>query len=141
MISRTRWTAMLVLLAVLLVGTTCGVVLGRVAEDIAWLSFRPDRGAAPGERGDHAMDAGAIDGGDEEEFLEGLDLSRAQNDAVARLLEDRDDQLEAYWEGKLPEIEALIDSNRAAIRGLLPPDHRAAYDRWVARQREESSRP
>lgn len=137
MISGTRRTAMLVLLSVLLVGTTCGVVLGRAVEDMAWLSFQPERGAARGHRGDRAMDAGAIDGGDEEEFLERLDLSRAQKDAVARLLEDRDDQLEAYWEGRLPEIEALIDANRAAIRGLLTPDHRAAYDRWLARQRED----
>jgi len=136
MISRTRRTAMLVLLAVLLVGTTCGVVLEEVADGMFWSSRQADRGAAPRHRADRATD-----GGDEEEFFESLGLSRAQKDAVERLLEDRDDQLAAYWEGKLPEIEALIDANRAAIRGLLTPDHRAAYDRWVVRQREESSSP
>lgn len=136
MISRTRRTAILVLLAVLLVGITCGVVLEDFADDIVWPSLQADRAAAPKPRANRAMDGGA-----EEEYLESLGLSDAQNDAVERLLEVREDQLEAYWEGKLPEIEALIDSNRAAIRDLLTPDRRTAYDRWVARQREESPRP
>jgi hypothetical protein len=45
------------------------------------------------------------------------------------------------WAGKMPEIEALIDSTRTEIRSLLSPEQREAYERWVARQRAPAPNP
>jgi hypothetical protein len=129
MISGPRRTAMLVILAVFLVGIASGVAIKGIADDMGVGSSRPDRDASPGYKVDHPTS------GREEDFIESLGLPKAQEKAVERLLEEREDRLEAYWEGKLPEIEALIDSSRVAIRNLLPPDARVAYDDWVARQR------
>ncbi|MGH7525577.1 MAG: hypothetical protein ACREMX_02620 [Gemmatimonadales bacterium] len=112
------------------------MVLEDAADAIDWPSFQADQGATPRHQADHPMDGGA-----EEEFLESLGLSGEQDEAVEHLLDEREHRLEAYWAGKLPEIEALIDSNRMAIRSLLTPDHRAAYDRWVVQQRAQTPRP
>jgi hypothetical protein len=71
----------------------------------------------------------------EEDFIESLGLPKMEEKALERLLDEREERLETYWEGKLPEIQALIDSSRVEIRSLLPPDARVAYDDWVARQR------
>lgn len=130
MTTRARRTAVLVLLAVFLAGGAAGWVLEEAAEDLDWPSFLTDRDR-PGNQGrDDPLDDDA-----EEAFLEGLGLSREQLEAVDQLLDRREDRLEAYWHGRLPEIEALVDSTRQEIRNLLTPDQRTAYDRWVRDQR------
>ena len=136
MVARARRNAVLILLAVFLVGGAAGVMMEDVVEDIDWPSFHAGREGDGPDRSNDPMDDDA-----EEEFLERLGISRAQRDAVDRLLDRREDRLEAYWEGRLPEIEALIDSTRAEIRSLLTPAQREAYDRWVARQRAPTPNP
>lgn len=130
MISRPRTTAALVLFAVLLVGIAAGWMLEEVADDVDWPSFGAARASGDGQTENDPTDAAA-----EEDFLEGLGLSRAQYKATDSLLDEREDWLEAYWAGKLPEIETLVDSTRTGIRNLLTPDQRESYDRWVAEQR------
>jgi hypothetical protein len=120
---------MLVLLAVMLTGIAAGVALKVIADDMGLGSSRPSRDDYPRYKVDHPMSGG------EEDFIESLGLPKSQEKAVERLLDEREERLEGYWEGKLPEIEALIDSSRVAIRNLLPPEARVAYDDWVARQR------
>jgi hypothetical protein len=128
--TKSRRTAVLVLLAVFLVGGAAGWVLEELADDLDWPSFLTDRDQNDAPDTDDLLDDDA-----EEAFLEGLGLSRDQLEAADRLLDQREDQLEAYWHGRLPEIEALVDSTRQQIRNLLTPDQRAAYDRWVRDQR------
>jgi hypothetical protein len=130
MMTKSRRTAVLVLLAVFLVGGAAGWVLEELADDLDWPSFLTDRDQNDAPDTDDLLDDDA-----EEAFLEGLGLSRDQLEAADRLLDQREDQLEAYWHGRLPEIEALVDSTRQQIRNLLTPDQRAAYDRWVRDQR------
>ena len=132
MSAKTRRTAVLVLLAVFLVGGVAGWVLEEVAEDVNWPTLRDDRPGAPGDGVDDPLDDDA-----EEDFLETLGLSREQLASVDRLLDEREDRLEAYWRTRLPEIQSVMDSTRAGIRNLLTPDQRAAYDRWVERQRTQ----
>ena len=130
MISGARRKAVLLLLLVFLAGGAAGVLLEDVVEDFDWPTFGAGR-TAEGEA--HGGDP--LDDDTEEHFLEGLGLSRPQRDSVDRLLDRREDRLEAYWAARLPDMERLIDSTRAEIRALLRPDQRDAYDRWIARQR------
>ena len=123
-----RRTAILLLLAVFLAGVAAGWVLEEVVDELDWPKQRSGSSAG-------APRGGTFDDDEEEEFLEGLGLTRAQRDAVDRLLDDAEDRLENYWKTKLPEIQGLLDSTRAGIRSLLTPEQRAAYDRWLAGQR------
>jgi hypothetical protein len=135
MVAGVRRKAALILLAVFLAGGVAGVLLEDVVDDLDWWPHvvrDPERNG----RSNDTMDDDA-----EEEFLEGLGLSRERLEAADRVLERREDRLEAYWAGKIPEIEALIDSTRMEIRGLLSPEQREEYDRWVARQRSPAPNP
>jgi hypothetical protein len=125
-----RRTAVLVLIAVFLAGGAAGWVLEEVMDDVHWPSRHAESQANRPDRNDDPLDEDA-----EEEFLDGLGLSRSQHKAVDRLLDQREERLEGYWARKVPEIEALIDSTRTRIRLLLTPEQRQAYDQWVARQR------
>lgn len=136
MISQTRRTAVLVLFAVFSVGVATGWILEEVVDDVDWPLFAVERDARDGHSEDDPMDDDA-----EQEFLEGLGLSPVQLDNVDRLLDEREDRLESYWAGRLPEIEVLVDSTRAEIRRLLTPVQQQAYDRWVVQQRLPTPNP
>ena len=136
MVARVRQKAILILVAVFLAGGVAGVMLEDVADDLDWSWTRAGRDAERHGRANDPMDDDA-----EEEFLEGLGLSRDRLEAVDRVLDRREDRLEAYWAGKIPEIEVLIDSTRMEIRSLLSPGQREVYDRWVARQRAPAPNP
>jgi hypothetical protein len=130
-----RRKAVLLLLVVFLAGGAAGMLLEDVVDDLRWPAWLG--GAEPhGARGGDPFDDDA-----EEDFLESLGLTGQQREAVDRLLDRREDRLEAYWSVRLPEMARLVDSTRAEIRALLTPDQRDAYDRWVARQRTPSSLP
>jgi hypothetical protein len=120
-----RRSAILALAAVFLVGLAGGAVLEEVVDDIDWPFVTHDGGDR--DRPDDPMDDDA-----EEAFFDRLGLPRDRREAVERALDAREDRLKRYWEGKIPELEALVDSSRAEIRMLLTPEQRAAYDRWVA---------
>jgi hypothetical protein len=130
MMTRPRRTAILVLLAVFLAGGLVGWVIDQVVDDGAWPSLERDHDD------DDDADADA-----EETFLEGLGLAPEQMRAADDLLEEREDRLEAYWSGRIPEIEAMVDSTRQEIRKLLTPDQRSAYDRWIEEQRGHTPVP
>jgi hypothetical protein len=136
MVAGARRKAVLILLAVFLAGGAAGVMLEDVVDDLDWLWTRAGRDAERHDRANDPMDDDA-----EEEFLKALGLSHDRLEAVDRVLDRREDRLEAYWAGKIPEIEALIDSTRMEIRSLLSPEQREVYDRWVARQRTPAPNP
>ena len=131
-----RRTAILLLLAVFLVGVAAGWVLEEVVDELDW----PGQSSGAG-RGDAPRGVGDFDEDEEEEFLESLGLTKAQLDAVDRLLDEGEDRIEEYWKGRLPEIEALLASTRDGIRRLLTSEQRAAYDRWLAGQRHPTTEP
>jgi len=136
MVAGVRRKAVLILLAVFLAGGLAGVLLEDVVDDLDWSWLHVARDTERHGRSNDPMDDDA-----EEDFLEGLGLSRERLEAADRVLDRREDRLEAYWAGKIPEIEALIDSTRMEIRGLLSPEQREQYDRWVARQRSPAPNP
>lgn len=121
-----RRKAVLVLLAVFLVGGAAGWVLEEVVDEIHWQDHRGEGGAPDRPDEDEPFDDDA-----EEDLLESLGLSRTQLDSVDHLLDRREDRLEEYWKSRLPDLQAIVDSSRQEIRSLLTPEQRAAYDRWI----------
>jgi hypothetical protein len=124
-----RRTAVLVLLTVFLVGGAAGWVLEEVVDEIHWPGRHGERSTP-----DRPDEEEPFDDDSEEDFLETLGLTRAQLDSVDHLLERREDRLENYWKSRLPDLEALVDSNRQEIRALLTPEQRTAYNRWLGTQ-------
>ena len=125
----TRRTAVLVLLAVFLVGTAAGWVAEEVADEIDW-SARYGNGETP----DQPDEDEPFDDDAEEDLLETLGLSRAQLDSVDHLLDRREDRLEDYWKSRLPDLQVIVDSSRQEIRAVLGPGQQIAYDRWLGAQ-------
>jgi Spy/CpxP family protein refolding chaperone len=117
-----RWRAVLALVMVFAAGLAGGAALEDIVDDID----RPVFAA-----GDHDDD----DDVSEETILANLDLSPEQRASIERMFETREDRLEAYWDRQLPDLEALIDSSRSEIRGILTPEQRTTYDSQLTRLR------
>ena len=64
-------------------------------------------------------------------LLAGLDLSDDQRHRAEAILERQEDRLEEYWEGRLPEIRAILDESYAEIRADLTPEQQVIFDRQV----------
>lgn len=119
-----RRSAIAALAAVFLVGLAGGVVLEEVVDDFDWSSAN--------HTNDRDQPDDPIDDDAEEAFFARLGLQADQRAAIERALDEREDRLERYWEGKIPELRALVDSSRAEIRLLLTPEQQSAYDRWIS---------
>jgi hypothetical protein len=111
-----------------------GWLLEEVVDDRGWPSLEMEHDDDDRGPGDHDP----LDDDAEEAFLKRLGLSAEQYREADRLLDEREDRLEAYWKGRIPEIEAMVDSTRQEIRKLLTPDQQAAYDRWIEEQRDHT---
>ena len=126
---RARWTAVAprrrALIALLLV-FAAGLAGGALLEDLVDEIDRPLFAAA-----DHDDE----DDFSEERLLRSLDLTGEQRSRVERAFAAREDRMETYWEGRLPELESMIDSSREDIRAILTPEQRAVYDSQLRRLR------
>jgi Spy/CpxP family protein refolding chaperone len=61
----------------------------------------------------------------------GLGLTSDQTRQIDAIVDRQEDQLEDYWESRMPEIQAILDKNYAEIRALLTPSQQALFDRRV----------
>ena len=110
---RARGIAALLLLTVFSVGALSGMALEE-ALGIDWFEFLD-------EDTDEAEDS----------LLVGLELSRDQRARAEEILERQEDRLEAYWEGRVPEIQGILQASYAEIRALLTPAQQGVFDRRV----------
>ena len=110
---RARAVAALLLLTVFAVGGLSGMALEE-ALGIDWFEFLD-------EDTDEAEDS----------LLVGLDLSREQRARAEEILERQEDRLEAYWEGRVPEIQGILQESYGEIRALLTPAQRGVFDQRV----------
>ena len=115
-----RWRAAVALVMVFAAGAAGGALLEDVVEDVDWPDF------AGRDHDDDLHDS-------EETVLANLDLTPEQRASIERLLEQREDRLESYWDARLPELEQLVDSSREEIRGFLSPQQRTIYDTHLTR--------
>ena len=115
-----RWRAALALAMVFVAGVAGGALIEDLADAVEDAVFTADHDD---------------DDESEEAFLKRLDLTASQREGVTRALHGREDRLEAYWDTQLPQMELLLDSSRNAIRALLTPSQREAYDTYIRRLR------
>jgi hypothetical protein len=64
-------------------------------------------------------------------LLEGLGLSAEQKTEAEKILEQREEDLESYWEKRLPEIGRIVGESNARIRLILTPEQQATFDSRV----------
>jgi hypothetical protein len=112
---RPQWKAILALVMVFAAGIAGGSLMEEIADDF-------DRPFA------EADDDNGRPAASEENILANLDLTAEQRAAIERVFESREKRLEAYWDGQLPGLEAVIDSSRQEVRTILTPAQRTAYD-------------
>jgi hypothetical protein len=117
-----RWKAILALVLVFAAGLAGGALVEDVADDFDRPLFAADR--------DDDDDDGGVS---EETLLANLDLTAEQRARIEQLFEAREDRLEAFWDGQLPQLQVVIDSSREEIRGVLTPAQRTVYDSQVPR--------
>ena len=111
--------AVLLLLAVFLGGMLVGVVSADYIEELPLPFMETDR-----DYDDDLEDV--IDA--EQRLLRRMNLPAEKQQAVERLLQQREDTLVAYWAERIPAMNELIESSRANIRALLDAEQRARYD-------------
>jgi hypothetical protein len=72
------------------------------------------------------------DEGDESDrLLAGLGLNADQEREADRILERQEDQLEEYWDSRLPEIRRILDEGYGEIRALLTAEQLPRFERRV----------
>ena len=67
----------------------------------------------------------------EDSLLVGLDLSGAQRASAEEILERQEDRLEAYWEGRIPEIQGIMEGSYAELGAILTPEQRPLLEARV----------
>jgi Spy/CpxP family protein refolding chaperone len=110
---RARAVAAMLLLTVFAVGALSGMALEE-ALGIDWFEFLD-------EDTDEAEDS----------LLVGLDLSREQRGRAEEILERQEERLEEYWQGRVPEIQGILQESYAEIGAVLTPEQRAVFDERV----------
>lgn len=73
-------------------------------------------------------------------IYDNLDLTADQQARIQSILEERKQQMAAFWDENGPRMEMIVDSARAEIRSVLTESQRAELDRRRAerkRQHEE----
>jgi hypothetical protein len=127
---RARWAAVAprrrALLTLLLVFGT-GLAAGALLEDLVDELDRPLFAADDRRDDDDELT--------EEKVLARLDLTADQRAGIERAFDAREDRLEEYWEGRLPELERVIEGSREEIRAMLTPAQRGVYDSQLTRLR------
>lgn len=64
----------------------------------------------------------------EDLLLAGMDLTREQRARAEDILEREEDQLEEYWESRIPEIQGMLRTTYAEIRAILTPAQQLIFD-------------
>ena len=117
-------SSVLALAVVFMTGMSVGVTMEDTIERIA----------VPGMPADRDLDDDLEDVLDaEERLVRELWLTTAQQRTVHRLIDERGARLEAYWDHRMPEMHAIIDSSRAEIRRALSAQQQPKYDEQIAR--------
>ena len=62
-------------------------------------------------------------------LLAGLGLNAEQEREADRILDRREDQLEEYWDSRLPEIRRILDEGYGEIRAILTAEQLPRFER------------
>jgi Spy/CpxP family protein refolding chaperone len=64
-------------------------------------------------------------------ILADLRLNDAQKATIEDIFERQEDELEAYWEGRLPELRTIVYKTDAEIRAVLNDNQRVLFDQRI----------
>jgi len=67
----------------------------------------------------------------ESQLLGGLDLTENQRDQIEEILDKQENDLENYWESRIPDMRAIIGRSYEDIRGVLTPEQRQTFDERI----------
>jgi len=112
--TRAKWTATLMLSLTFAVGALSGMALEEAA-GIDWFDFLDDDESSVSDL----------------RLMAGLDLSAEQRATVDRILERQEDELEDYWEERMPDVKGILGKSYAEIRVLLTPGQQTVFDQRV----------
>ena len=113
MSGRARTVGVLLLAASFAVGGLAGMAVEE-AMGLDWFDFL-DEDAAPSE----------------DRLFAGMGLTAEQRGHLEAIRDRREDRLEAYWAGRVPEIRRIVDQSYGEMRAVLPPERHAEFDRRV----------
>src|SRR5687767_5748900 len=112
--TRAKWTATLMLSLTFVVGALSGMALEEAA-GIDWFDFLDDDESSVSDL----------------RLISGLDLTAEQRATVDRILERQEDQLEDYWEERMPDVKGILGKSYAEIRVVLTPSQQTVFDQRV----------
>lgn len=112
--TRAKWTATLMLSLTFVVGALSGMALEEAA-GIDWFDFLDDDESSVSDL----------------RLITGLDLTAEQRATVDRILERQEDQLEDYWEERMPDVKGILGKSYAEIRVVLTPSQQTVFDQRV----------
>jgi Spy/CpxP family protein refolding chaperone len=118
---RARTVGALLLAASFLVGGMAGMA-AEEALGLDWFDFL-DEDAFPAD----------------ERLFAGIQLAPEQRRRIEEIRERREDRLEAFWEGRLPDIQRIMGASYGEMRGVLTPEQRPVFDRRVGELRRRVS--
>jgi len=112
--TRAKWTATLMLSLTFAVGALSGMALEESA-GLDWFDFLDDDESSVSDL----------------RLMAGIDLSAQQRATVDRILERQEDELEDYWEQRMPDLKGILGKSYAEIRVLLTPAQQTVFDQRV----------
>jgi Spy/CpxP family protein refolding chaperone len=120
-VSRARVVGVLLLAGSFVVGGLGGMA-AEEALGLDWFDFL-DEDAQPAEG----------------RLFDGMSLTPAQRERIDDIQERREDQLEAYWESRLPDIQRIVGDSYDEMRQVLTARQRPEFDRRVRELRNTVS--
>lgn len=75
----------------------------------------------------------------DERLFSGMGLTDGQAERIEDIRDRREARLEAYWEGRLPDIQRIMDDSYGEMRRVLTPEQQPAFDRRVGDLRSRVS--
>jgi hypothetical protein len=112
--TRAKWIAAMMLSLTFAVGALSGMALEEAA-GIDWFDFLDEDESSVSDL----------------RLMAGIDLSAQQRATVDRILERQEDELEDYWEERMPDIKGILDKSYGEIRVLLTPAQQTVFDQRV----------
>jgi hypothetical protein len=112
--TRARRIAVLMLTLTFTLGALSGMAIEE-ATGIDWFEFLDEED----------------DDAEEVRLMSGIQLSPEQDAKIDSILDRQEDQIEDYWESRMPEIEGILAQSYADIRVLLNPQQQSVFDRRV----------
>jgi hypothetical protein len=112
--TRAKWIATMMLSLTFVVGAVSGMALEEAA-GIDWFDFLDDDESSVSDL----------------RLMAGIDLSAQQRATVDRILERQEDELEDYWEERMPDIKGILAKSYGEIRVLLTPAQQTVFDQRV----------